>query len=79
MRLQNIAHATIETLNHAVGLWPIGRNQPMIDAMPCTESIHPMLPGGLSLASGNEAVGEGLAIIRQQRLDPERCSLVDVL
>ncbi len=31
MRIQNVAHAAIETLHHAIGLWPIRRDQPMVD------------------------------------------------
>ena len=79
MCVKHIAHAAVETLDHAIGLRPVRRDQPMFDAMLATEPIYPVPAAGHSLASGGEAVGKGLAVVRQQGPDPERRPLTNVL
>lgn len=63
MRVENIAYATIEALDHAIRLRPIRRYQPMVDAVLATEPINFMPATGLPLTTRGEAISKGLAVI----------------
>ncbi len=58
---QDLGDAAIETLDHAVGLWTPGLDQPMVDVLLLAKLVKRMPPRGLALAGGAEPIGELLA------------------
>src|SRR5690606_29192098 len=63
VRAQDIGDAPIEALHHAVGLRSLGPRQPMLDAQLRAELVELMLTCGRTFASGDEAIGEFLAVV----------------
>lgn len=76
--VQDVAYTAIKALDHAVRLRPIGRDQPMINAMLATELIDFMLVTGLPFTAGSKAISKCLAVIGEQRLDLEGRTLMDM-
>ena len=71
MTLQNLLDPTIEPLNHAVGLRRLGRGQAVLNSEFGAELIELMRPGCSALAQAKEAVGELLAVVRQNGADAQ--------
>src|SRR5665213_465655 len=72
---QDVADATVEALDHTVGLWVTRFDQAMLDAVPRTFAIKGVVAGRL-LALGGESIRELAAVVGQQFLDPHRCGCV---
>src|SRR6218665_165081 len=77
--LQDIRYATIEPLDHAVGSRRPGLGQPMLYAQRLAQLVELMVATGLAFAVGKQSVGELLAVVGQQLVDPDRASLVQCL
>ena len=69
---QHLGDATIAALDHAVGLWVFGFDQPVVDAVLGAGLIEGVLAGGLALAGGAKAVGERLAAISEDGAEAKR-------
>ena len=69
---KHFGDATVEALDHAVGLRVFGLDQAMLDAMRGTRLIEHMLASGFALAGGTKAVGKLLAVIGQHGANAER-------
>jgi hypothetical protein len=72
---EQVGDAAVEALHHPVGLRAARRDEAMRDALFGTGLAEPVAAGGFALALGGEAVGEFLAVIGQDLLDPERAGL----
>jgi hypothetical protein len=66
--LQDVRNATIEALDHAVGLRRAGTGQAVLDRKRGAQLIELMLAAGL-FVTGEETIREVLAIIRQELLE----------
>ena len=69
MAAQHLFDTAVEALHHPVGLRPTWAGEPMLDAESVAQRIEGMLSGGRALARGDEAVGELLAIVGEDRVD----------
>ena len=79
--LQNLLDPTIEPLNHAVGLrrlGRLGRGQAVLNSEFGAELIELMLPALCALAQAKEAVGELLAVARQNGADAQWAGLLQI-
>src|SRR5450759_334370 len=61
---ENVADASVESLDHAMGLWMPRRNQAMLDPQQHALAIEGVLSGGC-LALAGETVGELAAVPRR--------------
>ena len=62
VRLQHLFDASVEALDHAVGLRMLWRGEAVFDAKVAAQLIKLVLAGGRALAQAEQAVGELLAI-----------------
>lgn len=76
MRLQNLRQSPVEALHHAVGLRMLGLGQSVLNAQRLAQRIKLMVSAGVFLAPPERPISELSAVVRQQRLDPERRRLV---
>ena len=72
---QQIGDATVEALDHAVGLRVLRLGQSMLDAQFSAELVEGVFPRRGTFARGDKAVGELLAIVGQEGADVERRGL----
>ena len=72
---QDFADATVEALDHAIGLGMSGRDEAVRDLVPGADPIEGMVAGRLAWSGGAEAVGNRRAVIREHRGDRERRGL----
>ena len=70
--LQHLLDPAVEALDHAVGLWQLGRGQAVLDAKPGTKPVELVLASRGALAQAGQAVGERLAVIGQNGADADR-------
>lgn len=68
---QDLADAAIEALDHAVGLWVSGLDEPMFNAVLDTGLVEGVSSGRLSFAARAEAIGELLAVVGEDARDSE--------
>ena len=76
--LQHLLNAAVETLDHAIGLGVLRRSKAVFDAEVGAELIELVLAGGSALAQAEQAVGELLAIIRENGPDPHRAGPFEI-
>ena len=76
--LQHLLDASVEALDHAVGLRMLRRCQTVLDAEVAAELVELVLAGGRALAQAEQAVGELAAIIGQHRSDVDRAGSLQV-
>jgi hypothetical protein len=70
--LQHFLYPAVEPLDHAVGSRMLRRGQTVFDAEVGAELIELVLARGRAFAQAEETVGEFLAVIGQNRPDPDR-------
>ena len=68
---QDLAHAAVAALNHAVGLGMARRDEAVLDVLFLADPVEAVLARRFALAGGAEPIGEFLAVIRQDLGDPE--------
>lgn len=68
-RAQQFGNAVIKALDHAVGLRPARRDDPVFDTTRGAGSVETMVAGGLTLALRGQAVGDFLAVVCKKLLD----------
>src|SRR5690606_3139322 len=77
VRVEHLLQASIEALDHAVGLWRSGLGQPVVNAQAFTQLIKLMLTRSLTAVFAKQPVPELLAIVSQQSVDLERHRLAE--
>ena len=75
MGAQQVGDAAVETLDHAIGLGTLGTGEPVFDAELGAQLVKDVFTRWRAFASGDETVGEFLAVIGQNRLDTKRRGL----
>lgn len=68
---QDIRDAAVESLHHAIGLGMPRPGQAMLDIQFGAQLVEGVFPGGSPFPRGDEAIGEFLAVVGQDRLDAE--------
>jgi len=76
--LEDVLDATVEPLNHAVGLGRFRRGQTMLDIKGRTKGIELVLADRSALAQTDEAIRELLAIVREYSADADRAGTFQV-
>ena len=72
--LQNLLNTTVEAFHHTVGLGRLWRGQAVFDVEGGTELVELVHACRGTLAQVEEAVGEFLAIVRDNGADAQRSS-----
>ena len=70
-RLNHMGNTPVKPFHHAVGLGVSGRDQPVLNAKACAYLVKCMISGGFTFTLGGKPVSELLAIIGQDRLNPD--------
>ncbi len=70
--MEDVLDATVEPLDHAVGLGRFRRGQTMLDIEGRTKPVELVLAGRSALAQTEEAICEFLAIVREYSADADR-------
>ena len=69
--MQHLFDPAVEAFDHPVGLRVLRRCKAVFDFKVCAELVELVLPGGLAFAQTEQAVGEFLPVIGQDRPDPD--------
>lgn len=64
--VEHVADAAIEALDHAIGFRRPGLGQAVLDAQGPAQPVELVMATGLTLARGEQAIGELLAVVGQQ-------------
>ena len=75
---QDLANAAVEALNHAVGLGMARRDEAVLKVLLVADLIAAVLAGRFPFAGGATAIGEFLAVIRQDLGDLKGSGLEEV-
>ena len=79
VRLEHVADAAIEALDHAIGFGRAGLGQAVLNTQLLAQLVKLVVPRGLALTRGKQAVRELLAAVGQEPGDLERSGLVQRL
>src|SRR6056297_975919 len=78
MALKNILDATVEPLDHAVGLRSHRGREAVLDAKLGAEQVELVLSAGAAFAQAEQTVGEGFSVVGQHAVDLHRGRAVEV-
>lgn len=73
---QDIGNASVETFNHAVGLWPFWTSETMLNVQGETELIEFVRATGGSGMGAEQPIGELFAIVGEDAGDLDRAGFV---
>ena len=76
IRLEHIADAAIEALDHAIGFGHSGPAQPVLDSQLLAQQVKLVIATGRALARGEQTVRELFAVVAQKFDDFHRTGLV---